>query len=451
LPDTNRHNDTCRKTTLTRDHDVAMYGMNVGSHVRANQVFTPIGFIRNVGDYTEAAFHATCKIESAGSQIYVETVPVDSVTIGGTKSVRFPGWNVGPESVTYVVTMSHDCDPDQNHANDTLSRTTMSSSAIMNVAIEIASGSAGRNPPNACYEIKALCDAEGWGDSIVDGTEIDNPSELADYSVVVTGDVGYVDNDFATYEGALKDWVRYGGGFVGLGWVAHGVAGANAWRMDSILPVSCGEGYSYSTSGQVHVIDDLNPVTQGVNDFDIAGYGEYPIGGPWPGATLLGDYSDATGQTSIAVRGVEAGRSVYLGPVYFGDFSGYGNAAYYTDANSRRLLKQAIEWAALGTSGISGPAAKPALRAELRGAAPSPFRFRTTISYSLPAAGRARLAVYDLAGKLVKVIASGTLPAGAGQSTWNRTDDAGKTVACGVYFCRLQAGGTNISHKLVVR
>ena len=117
-----------------------------------------------------------------------------------------------------------------------------------------------------------------------------------------------------------------------------------------------------------------------------------------------------------------------------------------------RLLKQAIEWAAAEDStGIGGPGVTPAPRAELRGAVASPFRFRTTINYSLPAAGMARLAIYDLAGKLVKTLVSGDLPAGAGQVTWNRSDDAGRSVVCGVYFCRLHADGTDLSRKLVVR
>jgi flagellar hook assembly protein FlgD len=87
----------------------------------------------------------------------------------------------------------------------------------------------------------------------------------------------------------------------------------------------------------------------------------------------------------------------------------------------------------------------------LRGAVPSPFRLRTTINYSLPAVRPATLVVYDLAGKLVKALVSGNLPAGAGQVTWNLTDDAGRTVARGVYFCRLHADGTDLSRKLVVR
>ena len=452
LPDTNHHNDTCRKTTVTRGHDVAMNSMNVGSRVKANQAFTPVGSIRNVGDYTEVAFNATCKVESSGTQVYSHTVPVDSVPLGGTKSVTFPAWNVGPESVTYVVTMSHNCGPDQNRKNDTLVRTTVSSSIVMKVAIEIASGAVGRTAPNACYRIDSLCKAQDWEDSIVTGTDIDSASQLADYSVVVTGDDGYDDNDFNTYEGALKDWVRNGGGFVGLGWIVFGIAGKSAWQMDSIMAVNCTGGYGFVTSGQVHVVDSSNPVTQDVNDFNIQAYGEYANSGLQPGATMLGNYTAGTGNASIAVREVEAGRSVYLGPIYFGTFNNYANEPYYDDAGAMLLLKQAIEWASLGSAtGISGPRSVQPPRAELRGAMPSPFRFRTTINYSLPVAGRARLVVYDLAGKRVKTLASGNLPAGAGKVTWSRTDDAGRQVACGVYFLRLQADGVNLSRKLVVR
>jgi len=59
--------------------------------------------------------------------------------------------------------------------------------------------------------------------------------------------------------------------------------------------------------------------------------------------------------------------------------------------------------------------------------------------------------VHDLAGNLIRTPVSGSLPARSGQVCWNRTDDEGRTVARGVYFCRLQANGTGISRKLVMR
>ena len=331
--------------------------------------------------------------------------------------------------------------------------TAVASAGSMKVAIEIHDSSAGRTAPNACYRIDSLCKAQGWEDSIVTGTDIDSASKLAAYSVVVTGDDGHNDNDFSIYQDALKDWVRNGGGFVGLGWIVYGVYRASAWQMDSIMAVKCSLDYGFLTSGQVHVTDSLHPVTTGVNDYNIQSHGEWANAGLQPGAVMLGGYSaDTTGQASIAVRQVEAGRSVYLGPIYFATFGGYPNEPYYDDPDAMLLLKQAIEWAAGDSmTGIGGSGLTPVPRAELRGAVPSPFRFRTTIDYSLPAAGQATLVVYDLAGKLVKTLLSGDLPAGAGHVTWDRTDVAGGGVARGVYFCRLHAGGADLSRKLVVR
>lgn len=319
------------------------------------------------------------------------------------------------------------------------------------VAIEIAESSAGRTPPNACYRIDSLCKAQGWYDSIVTGTDIDSVSKLAAYDVVVTGDNGHNDNDFRTYQSALRDWVQSGGGFVGLGWIVYGVYRDSAWQMDSIMAVGCSGDYGFLTSGQVRVTDTTNPVTRDVDDFDIHSHGEYANAGLRAGAVMLGDYTADSGEASIAVLKVGAGRSAYLGPIYFGTFQGYSNEPYYDDTNAMRLLKQAIEWAATKPTGISGPRSLPVPRAELSTPVPSPFRYQAAINYNLPSAGGASLGVYDLTGKLVKTLVSGNLPAGTGEVTWNRTDDAGRSVAPGVYLCRLQAKRTNLSCKLVVR
>jgi trehalose utilization protein len=453
VPDTNHRNDTLRRQTITRGHDVAMSGMNVGSRVRANQPFVPSGSIQNLGDYTESGFNATCMIESAGVQIYTQTVPVDSVPIGATTTAAFPTWNVGPDSTTYVLTMYHDCGPDQNRRNDTLSRSTMASANVLRVAIEIAIGSNGRTPPNACYRIDSLCDAQGWTDSIVVGTDIDDVSKLADYDVVITGDVGYNDNDFLTYQSALLQWVRQGGGFVGCGWIVFGIANQSARMMDSALAVNCISHYGFLTSGQVRIIDNTHPITQGVSDFPIQSHGEYAQAGLWPNAVMLGDYTDAQGRASIAYKQEGAGRSVYLGPIFFATFGGYGNEPYYDDENAMRLMKQAIEWAAWGATGIETPREVTPARAGLEDVRPNPAggAVATTIGYSLPRTARVTLGVYDLAGQLVRTLLSGVQQPGTQRVVWNRRDNSGRSVASGVYFIRLESEGSMATRKLVVR
>ncbi len=319
------------------------------------------------------------------------------------------------------------------------------------VAIEIADSSQGRNRPNACYRIDSLCKARGWYDSIVTGTDIDSASELAGYDVVVTGDAGYNDNDFHTYEGALKEWVKNGGGFVGLGWIVYGIYRDSASQMDSVMPVSCALDYSFVTSGQVRVTDSTHPVTRNVHDFNTQSHGEWAIAGLQPGAAALGDYTADSGEASIVVRSVGAGRSVYLGPIYFADFGGYLNAPYYDDADAMLLLKQAIEWAAqMESTGISGPRTIPRSGAGLSPAEPNPFVRMTTMRLILPREQPVEVAVYNGVGQKIRSLASGLRSAGVLDFAWNGTDERGRRVQAGVYIVRMNTNDYTTTQKLVV-
>jgi len=82
---------------------------------------------------------------------------------------------------------------------------------------------------------------------------------------------------------------------------------------------------------------------------------------------------------------------------------------------------------------------------------PNPVVDGTTISYQLERPTAVALTVYDLAGNLVKTLLAGDQPAEPRRVFWDRTDDAGRQVAAGVYFCRLSAHGATVSRKLVVR
>ncbi len=81
---------------------------------------------------------------------------------------------------------------------------------------------------------------------------------------------------------------------------------------------------------------------------------------------------------------------------------------------------------------------------------PNPFNPMTTISYALPADGPVRLAVYDLSGRLVTVLADGESEAGPHVATWHGTDARGNEVGSGVYFLRLEAEGKAATRKMVL-
>lgn len=75
---------------------------------------------------------------------------------------------------------------------------------------------------------------------------------------------------------------------------------------------------------------------------------------------------------------------------------------------------------------------------------PNPFSRSTTIRFRLPAMGRTRLGVYDLAGRLVSRLLDETRPAGEHALSWQPGN-----VPSGVYYLRLESGGRVITKRCV--
>ncbi len=83
----------------------------------------------------------------------------------------------------------------------------------------------------------------------------------------------------------------------------------------------------------------------------------------------------------------------------------------------------------------------PPANLALRQNYPNPFNPSTTICFDLPDPARVDLRVYDVSGRLVRVLLAGeALPAGRHETMWNGRDGAGLAVGAGVYFYRLEAG-----------
>lgn len=74
----------------------------------------------------------------------------------------------------------------------------------------------------------------------------------------------------------------------------------------------------------------------------------------------------------------------------------------------------------------------------------------TRISWRLLEPTTARLELFDLQGRTVRVLHDGSLPAGAGETTWDGRDQSGRPAAAGVYFLRLATPRSVETRKLVV-
>lgn len=104
----------------------------------------------------------------------------------------------------------------------------------------------------------------------------------------------------------------------------------------------------------------------------------------------------------------------------------------------------------LGYAGIAAEPVGLPQETELTAPAPNPARGPAGLSYSLPRPGRATLAVYDIEGGLVRVLADGVRPAGQYRVVWNRLDRNGMRASAGVYVIRLATPEAQATRKLVL-
>ena len=81
---------------------------------------------------------------------------------------------------------------------------------------------------------------------------------------------------------------------------------------------------------------------------------------------------------------------------------------------------------------------------------PNPFAGTTTIRFDLPQAEHVRLEIFDLAGRRVATLASGSFPAGSHAVEWGRGGQGQLAVQPGVYLYRLDAGSFHDQKKLIL-
>jgi len=98
--------------------------------------------------------------------------------------------------------------------------------------------------------------------------------------------------------------------------------------------------------------------------------------------------------------------------------------------------------------GISSPSL-PA-QVELQGNNPNPFTAQTVIRFATPVQGHVSMKVFDLSGRLVRTLANEDMAPANHSVTWDGTDDNGRPLGAGVYFCRLEAQGRVLTQKIMM-
>jgi len=80
---------------------------------------------------------------------------------------------------------------------------------------------------------------------------------------------------------------------------------------------------------------------------------------------------------------------------------------------------------------------------------PNPFNPTTKIDMALPVAGEFNLAIYNVAGQLVRAY-SGSAPAGVKTIEWDGKDASGSQVASGMYFYKATVGSFTATKKMIL-
>ena len=102
--------------------------------------------------------------------------------------------------------------------------------------------------------------------------------------------------------------------------------------------------------------------------------------------------------------------------------------------------------AASASRGTERPARRPAVGAKRA----HPFNSETVLSYFLHSPSPARLEVFALTGQRVVVLRQGPQQAGYHRLRWNGRDDAGRSVASGMYLYRLVTDEGTLTRKLML-
>ncbi|MBK7143312.1 MAG: SBBP repeat-containing protein [bacterium] len=81
---------------------------------------------------------------------------------------------------------------------------------------------------------------------------------------------------------------------------------------------------------------------------------------------------------------------------------------------------------------------------------PNPFNGETVIEFDLPRTADIDLSVYNVLGERICTLVDGTRNVGTHSIRWDGTDDAGQSVASGVYFCHLSTEMVSFRRKMVL-
>jgi hypothetical protein len=118
--------------------------------------------------------------------------------------------------------------------------------------------------------------------------------------------------------------------------------------------------------------------------------------------------------------------------------------AMFVRVNKRPRMLCEVDYVS-GTT--DAPMAPPPLALS---AYPNPFNPRVTLAVAVATEQPLALVIYDAAGRRVRTLVSGPVPAGRHEFTWDGRDAADRSVAAGVYLAVVEAASGRATARLTL-
>ncbi|WP_246869854.1 ThuA domain-containing protein [Novosphingobium sp. SG707] len=198
--------------------------------------------------------------------------------------------------------------------------------------------------------LQGLAQENGWSMQVTDKGGAIQPEVLARYDLVVWNNISG-DALTLTQRRALKDWIEHGGGFVGV----HGAAGDPAtfwdWYTDHLVGAAfLGHPANPQFRPATLHIEGQDPVTRGIP-------AQFTMTDEWYSFRANPRLKDVRVLATLDEASYDPPANLRMGadhPIAWKHCVGRGRAFYsaighppssFADANYRRMLTQAVEWA----------------------------------------------------------------------------------------------------------
>jgi len=266
------------------------------------------------------------------------------------------------------------------------------------------------------------------------------------------------------------NWLRFTQHKVGLlvmgDQVAYDLSNSAASVASELVNTICGvtlENSSYfDMTGGYDGGGIANPLITGVAGGPFWGMEYYLLGG----CPMLNDFDvlEATGTGQYAFRYPDYNSTEYYAGIFTDQVNDEGQPmrtvwlghSMMAMKDSRRGVlarNQLLENVGLLFESGPGPditdARIPAVTS-LADNFPNPFNPVTRMKFGLAKKGHVSIRIYDVSGRLVRILIDEIRDAGSYEAVWDGTNGGGRSTASGIYFCRMEAPDYERTLKMVL-